>query len=172
MIWFHFRARGINSEWVFGRKGLAKRSKKSDQWSFRMLNQFAVEIPTLPVEQCQSHLIQFLKELQAVFFGMPSHREGPPGICDTHGTSKTFSANSVSSCSAPYPQELNQWNSSIEEPFHWPTVEKSEKGKTRSRSEMPVWTVSQKFKQTNNDCRFPIFILTNSLHQPHLLAGR
>ena len=88
MIRIHFRARGINSEWVFGRKGLAKRSKKSDQCSFRMLNQFAVETPTLPVEQCHSHLIQFLKEFQAVFFGMPSHREGPPGICDTHGTSK------------------------------------------------------------------------------------
>ena len=29
---------------------------------FRMLNQYAVEIPTLPVDQCHSHLIQFLKE--------------------------------------------------------------------------------------------------------------
>ena len=26
-----------------------------------MLNQFAVEIPTLPVDQCHSHLIQYLK---------------------------------------------------------------------------------------------------------------
>ena len=32
---------------------------------FRMLNQFAVEIPTLPVDQCHSHLIQFRKECQA-----------------------------------------------------------------------------------------------------------
>ena len=45
---------------------------------FRMLNQYAVEIPTLPVDQCHSHLIQFLKEL-------PSRREGPPSIWDTHG---------------------------------------------------------------------------------------
>ena len=29
---------------------------------FRMLNQVAVEIPTLPIDQCHSHLIQFLKE--------------------------------------------------------------------------------------------------------------
>ena len=29
---------------------------------FRMLNQFAVEIHTLPVNQCPSHLIQFLNE--------------------------------------------------------------------------------------------------------------
>ena len=41
-------------------------------------------------------------------FGVPSRREGPPSI------------------SAPYPQELNQWNSSIEEPLHSSTVEKSE----------------------------------------------
>ena len=27
----------------------------------RMLNQFAVEIPTLPVDQCHSHLIRYLK---------------------------------------------------------------------------------------------------------------
>ena len=27
-----------------------------------MLNQFAVEIPTLPVDQCHSHLIRYLKE--------------------------------------------------------------------------------------------------------------
>ena len=29
---------------------------------FKMLNQYAVEIPTLPVDQCHSHLIQCLKE--------------------------------------------------------------------------------------------------------------
>ena len=58
------------------------------------------------------------------------------------------------------------------------------KTRTRSRSEMPIWTVSQRFRlsveetilrimgQTNNDCRFQIFISTNSKHQPHLLAGR
>ena len=31
------------------------------------------------------------------------------------------------STSAPYPQELNQWNSSTEEPLHSSTVEKSER---------------------------------------------
>ena len=42
---------------------------------------------------------------------------------------------------------------------------------------MPVWTVRQKFShlqrimgQTNNDCRFWIFTLTNSLHQRRLLG--
>ena len=33
----------------------------------------------------------------------------------------------IQSSSAPYPQELNPWNSSIEEPLHSSTVEKSER---------------------------------------------
>ena len=41
----------------------------------------------------------------------PRRREGPPSIWDTHG----------------YPQELNQWNSSTEEPLHSSTVEKGER---------------------------------------------
>ena len=40
---------------------------------------------------------------------------------------ETFFANPPASSSAPYPQELNQWNSSIEEPLHSSTVEKCEK---------------------------------------------
>ena len=61
--------------------------------------------------------------------GMPSRREGPPSIWDTHGISGNvfFFANPVASSSAPCPQELNQWNSLIEEPRHSSTVEKSER---------------------------------------------
>ena len=33
-------------------------------------------------------------------------------------------------------------------------------------------TLQRIMEQTNNDCRFRIFISTNSLHQPRLLAGR
>ena len=40
---------------------------------------------------------------------------------------ETFFANPVASSSAPHPQELNQWSSSIEEPLHSSTVEKSER---------------------------------------------
>ena len=39
--------------------------------------------------------------------GMPSRREGPPSICDTHGISGNVFANPDASSSAPYPQELN-----------------------------------------------------------------
>ena len=59
--------------------------------------------------------------------GMPSRREGPPSIWDTHGTSGNDFVNPDASSSAPYPQELNQWSSSIEEPLHSSTVEKSER---------------------------------------------
>ena len=72
-------------------------------------------------------------------------REGPPSIWDAHGISGNVFANPDASSSAPHPQELHQWNSSIEEPLHSSTVEKSARQKTRSRSEMPVWTVIQKF---------------------------
>ena len=40
---------------------------------------------------------------------------------------ETFFANPHASSSAPYPQELNQWNASIEEPLHSSTAEKSER---------------------------------------------
>ena len=40
---------------------------------------------------------------------------------------ETFCANPDASSSAPHPQELNQWNSSIEEPLCSSTVEKSER---------------------------------------------
>ena len=62
-------------------------------------------------------------------FMVPSRREGPPSIWDTHGISGNVFVNPDASSSAPYPQELHQWNSSIEEPLLSSTVEKSERQK-------------------------------------------
>ena len=76
--------------------------------------------------------------------GMPSRREGPPSIWDTHAISGNVFADPIASSSAPCPQELNPWSSGRAEPIHSSTVEKKESN-TSSRSEMPVWTVSQKF---------------------------
>ena len=59
--------------------------------------------------------------------GMPSRREGPPSIWDTHGISGNVFANPVASSSAPYPQELNPWSSRRAEPIHSSTEEKSER---------------------------------------------
>ena len=61
-------------------------------------------------------------------FGVPSRREGPPSVWDTHGISGNVFANPDAS-------------------LHLSTVEKSERQKTRSRSEMQVWTVSQKLSR-------------------------
>ena len=74
-----------------------------------MLNQFALELPTFPVDQCHSHLIRYLKGCR---------KERLPSIWDTHGISGNVFADPHASSSAPYPQELNQWNSSTEEPLH------------------------------------------------------
>ena len=60
-------------------------------------------------------------------FVSPRRKEGPPCIRDTHGKSGNVCAKPDASSSAPYPQELHQWNSSIEEPLHSSTVEKSER---------------------------------------------
>ena len=59
-------------------------------------------------------------------FGMPSRREGPPSIWDTHGISGNVFADPVASSTAPYPQELNPWSSGISEPIHSSTAEKNE----------------------------------------------
>ena len=56
-----------------------------------------------------------------------SRNNGPPSIWDTHGKSGNVFGNPMASSSASYPQELNQWSSSIEEPLHSSTVEKSER---------------------------------------------
>ena len=116
--------------------------------------------------------------------GMPSRREGLPSIWDTHGKSGNVFANPVASSSAPYPQELNPWSSGREEPLHSSTVEKSEKqtpvqdqrcqsGPSAKSSVIPGEGDSlMNYGRTNNDCRFQIFISTNSLHQQHLLVGR
>ena len=76
--------------------------------------------------------------------GMPSRKDGPPSFWDTHGKSGNVFADPVASSSAPCPQELNPWTSGISEPIHSLTAEKNENQTPGSRSEMPVWTVSQK----------------------------
>ena len=89
-----------------------------------MLNQYAVEIPTLPVSFPPHPIPEGMLRHSFVW---PSRREGPPSIWDTHGKSGNVFVNPDASSSAPYPQELRQWNSSIEEPLHSSTVEKSER---------------------------------------------
>ena len=50
--------------------------------------------------------------------GMPSRKNGPPSIWDTHGISGNVFANPTASSSAPYPQDLNPWSSNFSEQIH------------------------------------------------------
>ena len=61
-------------------------------------------------------------------FGVPSRREGPPSIWDTHGISGNVFANPDASSSAPYPQESNPWSSRFIHP-QWKRV----KGKNKRK---------------------------------------
>ena len=92
-----------------------------------MLNQFAVEIPRLPVDQCHSHLIQYLKGCCDILSYRRAAEKGRQAFGDTHGISGNVFVNPDASSSAPYPQQLHQWNSSIKEPLHSSAVEKSER---------------------------------------------
>ena len=58
--------------------------------------------------------------------GMPSRREGPPSIWDTHGMSGNVFADPAASSTAPYPQELNPCNSGISETIQSSTADKNE----------------------------------------------
>ena len=94
-----------------------------------MLNQFAMEISHVASRPVSFPPHPIPEGMLSHSFGVPSRREGPPSIWDTHGISGNVFANPDASSSAPYPQELNQWNSSIEEWLYSSTVEKSERQK-------------------------------------------
>ena len=78
-------------------------------------------------------------------FGVPSRRAGPPSILDTHGFSGNVFANPAATSSAPYPQELNPWRTTIEEPRHMSTEEKSERPEQNRDLRCQSCTVCQKF---------------------------
>ena len=135
-----------------------------------MLNQYAVDIPTLPVNLCFSHIIQFLAECQAVLWECRAAMMGRQVFGTRMVFGETFFANPTASSSAPYPQELNPWSSNV-----------SERASPHVMSESQTPVQDQRCQsgpsvrnsvQTNNDCRFQIFILTNSIIQQHLLVGR
>ena len=117
--------------------------------------------------------------------GMPSRREGPPSIWDnTHGFSGNVLADPVACSTTPYPQELNPWSSGRVETIHSSTAEKNENQtpvqdqrcqsglSTKNSVILSDGDSSKNYGQTNNDCRFQIFILTNSPTQQRLLVGR
>ena len=118
-------------------------------------------------------------------FVSPRRKDGPPNIWDTPGISGNVFANPQASSSALHPQELNSpWKKTVEEPLHMSTAEKSDRPERNqdlrcqsgpSAKDSVIFSggdYSKNMGQTNSDCRFRISILTSSLRQQPLLAGR
>ena len=111
--------------------------------------------------------------------GMPSRKNGPPSIWDTHGKSGNVLANPTASSSAPYPQGINLWISSVSEHTSPHVMSESQTPafdprcqsgpSARSHSSLVREIFQRILGQTNNDCRFQILMLTNSLHQPEAM---
>ena len=88
-------------------------------------------------------------------FGVPSCRGGPPSFWNTHGISGNVFASPDASSSAPYPQELNPWGTTIEEPLHMSTAEKSERNQFLQRTERPVVDTSVIQARSSDDSKDP-----------------
>ena len=69
------------------------------------------------------------RDVETFFRNAVPQRRAAKHLGHTWYIGKLFFANPDASSSAPYPQELHQWNSPIEEPLHSSTVEKSERQK-------------------------------------------
>ena len=93
---------------------------------FKMLNQYTVEIHTLPVNQCLSHLMQFLEECQAVLWECRAAEKGRQAFGTRMVYRETFVQIQHASSSAPFPQELNPWSSGRAEPIHSSIADKNE----------------------------------------------
>ena len=107
--------------------------------------------------------------------GMPSRNSGPPCIWDTHG----ISGNVFCKFSRVFFSTLSAGIESMEFSYVGTRIKRQfnirDAGPDR-QPEIHSSLVREDFQrimgQTNNDCRFQIFISTNSPRQPRLLAGR
>ena len=98
----------------------------NDSRDLKMLNQYEVDI-----SRVVSQLVSFpphpiLGGMLSRSFGMPSRKNEPPSIWDTHGKSRNVFANPAAPSSALYPQEFNPWNSHMSEPIHSSQAGKNE----------------------------------------------
>ena len=100
-----------------------------------MLNQYAVEMPHVTCRPAFFPRHPIPEGMLNRFLGVPSRREGPPSIWDTHGKSGNVFVNADASSSAPYPQELNQWDSSMARGMGSPRQVDNRRRRTRKGSE-------------------------------------
>ena len=116
--------------------------------------------------------------------GMPSLNDRPPSIWDTHGVSGNVFVNPPASSSSPFPGGFNPWIPNVtEDTSPHVTIERQNPDTARIRdasldrqpkiqSSSVEETLQRIMGQTNKDCRFRNFTLTNSLLQQRLLVGR
>ena len=150
-----------------------------------MLNQFAVEIHTLPVDQCHSHFIRCLEECCDSL----SYRRAAEKGRHAFGIHLVYRKTFLQIHRLPLQLLiLKNWT------LHGGKALRSrftclQRRKVKDHNKIEIWdanldrqpkiqsssveeTLKRIMGQTNNDCRFRIFTLTGSLHQRHLLAGR
>ena len=146
-----------------------------------MLNQYAVDIPTLPVNQCLSHLIQLLVECQAVLWEC----RAATTCRQTFGTRMVYRETFLQ-IQLRLLQHLIQEGSIRGFPTYQSTsphvtserqtpdtnLDASLDRQPQTQSSSVEETLQRIMGQTNNDCIFQIFILANSLTQQHSLVGR
>ena len=138
---------------------------KSSVWMIReilkMLNQYAVDYPTLPVKQRYSHLFRDPGGMLSSPGGLLRNDE-PPDNWNTHGISGNVFVNPPASLS----RRIQSWDS-------WRNgTHITACNEWTSNARHSLEDFQRIMERTNKDCRFRIFILTNSLHQQHLLVGR
>ena len=90
-----------------------------------MLNQFAVELSSIPVNQCFPNTFGSWRDVKAFIRIAAPQRRAAMHLGLFFGN--VFFANPPASSSAPHPQELNPWETTIEEPLHMSTAKKSER---------------------------------------------
>ena len=154
----------------------------NDSRDLKMLNQYAVDNPTWPVNQCFSHLIQILAECKAVLWECRAATMGRQVFGTRMVYRETFFANPTATSSGPYPQESNPWVSNVSEPTsphvmsesQTPAQDRdaSQDRQSGIQSSLVREDCQRIMGQTNNDCRFRILISTNSPRQQRLLVGR
>ena len=93
---------------------------------FKMLNQYAVDILHVTSQPVSFPPFRDLGGMLSRSIGMPSRKDGPPSIWETHGISGNVFANPAASSSAPHPQELNPWSSHISEQIYSSQAVKNE----------------------------------------------
>ena len=142
-----------------------------------MLSRCAVEIHTLPVNQCHFHINRYLEE----FCDNLSHRRAAEKDRQTFGTHMENRETFLQSTNLHQSQELHQWNSS-EEPLHSFTMEKSERPEQNqdlrcqsgpSAKDSVIWRrlFKELWGRPTTTANFG-FILASSLHQQLLVVGR